>query len=89
MEQTPNGWSVLDRDAGILSYTYAFGSGSANAFVARYDEDKLLVLSPPYGLSEGAFTDLEVFGTVESVVANNGFHHLGQAEWKKRYPSSC
>ena len=86
MEQTPHGWSILDRDAGVLAYTYKFGSGSANAFVARYDGDKLLVLSPPYRLSEGAFADLEVFGTVESVVANNGFHHLGQAEWKKRYP---
>lgn len=88
MEQTPNGWSILDRDAGVLSYTYTLSSSSANAFVARYDGDKLLVLSPPCGLSEGAFTDLEAFGAVESVVANNGFHHLGQAEWKKRYPSA-
>ncbi|MGB8223746.1 MAG: hypothetical protein WCF10_14260 [Polyangiales bacterium] len=86
MEQTPHGWLILDKGAGVLAYTYKIGSGSANAFVARYDGDKLLVLSPPSRLSEGAFADLEVFGTVESVVANNGFHHLGQAEWKKRYP---
>jgi hypothetical protein len=88
MEKTAHGWSILDKDAGVLSYTYRFGAGSANAFVARYDGDKLLVLSPPSGLSEGAFADLEAFGTVESVVANNGFHHLGQAEWKRRYPSA-
>lgn len=88
MEQTPNGWFILDRDAGVLAYTYSFGSATANAFAARYDGDKLLVLSPPCGLSQGAFADLEDFGTVESVVATNGFHHLGQAEWKKRYPSA-
>ena len=58
MEQTPHGWSILDRDAGVLAYTYKFGSGSANAFVARYDGDKLLVLSPPYRLSEGDFAPL-------------------------------
>jgi hypothetical protein len=88
MEKTPHGWSILDRDAGVLSYAYGAGGGSANSFVARYHGDKLLVLSPPRGLSEGAYADLEDFGTVESVVANNGFHHLGQAEWKKRYPSA-
>ena len=88
MQQTPHGWAILDRDAGVLAYTYSFGAGSANAFVARYDDDKLLVLSPLCGLSEGAFADLDDFGTVESVIANNGFHHLGQAEWKNRYPSA-
>jgi len=88
MEQTPHGWTILDKDAGVLSYAYTFASGSANSFVARYLGDKLLVLSPPCGLSEGAFTDLERFGTVESEVASNGFHHLGQAEWKKRYPAA-
>jgi hypothetical protein len=88
MEQTPHGWSILDRDSAVLSYAYRVGAGSSNSFVARYHGDKLLVLSPPCGLSEGAFADLESFGTVESVVANNGFHHLGQAEWKKRYPSA-
>lgn len=88
MEQTKHGWSILDRNAGVLAYTYSFGSGMANTFVARYDGDKILVLSPACGLSEGAFADLEAFGTIESVVATNGFHHLGQAEWKKRYPSA-
>jgi len=88
MERTPHGWLILDRDAGVLSYRYAAGAGSSNAFVARYDGDKLLVLSPPCGLSEGAFADLEEFGTIESVVANNGFHHMGQGEWKSRYPSA-
>ena len=88
MENTPHGWTVIDRDAGILSRTYSFGPGTSNAFVARYDGDQLLVLSPPCGLSEEAFSDIDAFGTVASVVANNGFHHLGQAEWKKRYPNA-
>lgn len=88
MEKTKHGWSIIDRDAGVLSYTYSFGGGLSNAFAARFDGDKLLVLSPPCGVSEGAFVDLEAFGTVDAVVATNGFHHLGQAEWKKRYPNA-
>ena len=88
MEQTPHGWTILDRDAGVLSYAYTYGGGSANAFVARYGGDKLLVLSPPCKLPEAAFKELEEFGTVESVVATNGFHHLGQAEWKQRFPEA-
>lgn len=88
MEKTKHGWSIIDRDAGVLSYTYSFGGGLSNAFAARLDGDKLLVLSPPCGLSEGAYADLDAFGTVDAVVATNGFHHLGQAEWKKRYPNA-
>lgn len=88
MDETSNGWVILDEDAGVLTYTYSFGGGLANAFVARYDTDKLLVLSPPYRLSDGAFQDLERFGRVSSVVATNGFHHLGQPEWKARYPGA-
>ena len=88
MRKTEHGWLVIDEDAGVLSYTYSFGSGISNAFVARYDDDRLLVLSPPCGLSEEGFAELEAFGTVDSVVATNGFHHLGQAEWKRRYPNA-
>jgi glyoxylase-like metal-dependent hydrolase (beta-lactamase superfamily II) len=86
MKKTEHGWSVIDEDAGVLSYKYSFGGGISNAFVARYDGSKLLVLSPPCGLSEEGFADLEAFGTVDAVVATNGFHHLGQAEWKQRFP---
>ena len=36
MKKTEHGWSVIDEDAGVLSYTYSFGGGLSNAFVARY-----------------------------------------------------
>ncbi len=88
MEKTEHGWKIIDRDAGVLSYAYSFSSGRSNAFVARYGGDKLLVLSPPCGLTDGGYADLDAFGTVDAVVATNGFHHLGQAEWKARYPNA-
>ena len=36
MKKTEHGWSVIDEDAGALSYMYSFGSGVSNAFVARF-----------------------------------------------------
>ena len=89
METTPNGWMVLDRERAVLAHNYSFGgAGTANAFVARLADGKLLVISPPCRMTEAAFLELEAFGEVGAVVANNGFHHLGRAEWKKRYPDA-
>ncbi len=86
MEKTTNGWQIIDREAGVLSYTYSFGPGTANAFTARLADGRLLVVSPPYGVDEPVFADLQEFGEVGALVANNGFHHLGLAEWKARFP---
>lgn len=90
METTANGWVVIDRDARILTNSYVFDGkvSTANAFVAPLKDGKLMVISPPFRASEGLFTDLEAFGEVGAVVANNGFHHLGQPEWKARYPTA-
>lgn len=89
MDTTPAGWIVIDRDAAILTYTYRFGSGgTSNAFVARMGNGKLLVVSPPCGLGDAFFDDLAEFGEVGALVANNGFHHLGQVAWRARYPEA-
>lgn len=89
--QTPNGWTVIDRDAGVLSYTYVFDpktGATANTFTARMADERLLVISPACGVSRGVFDDIASFGEVGAVVANNGFHHLGQTEWRKRFPKA-
>ena len=89
MQTTPHGWKVLDRDAGILSYEYPFApDATANAFTARLHDGSLLVISPPSRVSESTFADLEAFGGVGAVLANNGFHHLGLPEWKDRFPEA-
>lgn len=89
MDKTPSGWTVIDRDAGVLSYLYSFGgAGSANCMTARLADGKLLVLSPAVGMSDEAFDELAQFGEVGALVANNGFHHLGQAQWRERFPQA-
>jgi hypothetical protein len=90
METTANGWVVIDRAARVLTSAYVFDgkTSTANAFVAPLADGKLMVISPPFRASEGLFRDLEGFGEIGAVVANNGFHHLGQPEWKARYPSA-
>ncbi len=88
-ETTPGGWQVIDREAGVLTYKYTFTkNGTANAFAARMPGGKMLVLSPPCNIDEGVFADLLEFGDVGAVVATNGFHHMGQAEWKARFPNA-
>lgn len=89
METTAAGWTVLDREAGVLALTYTFTkSGTATAFVARMADGTLLVVSPPTRFTDAAAAELAEFGDVGAIVANNGFHHLGQAEWRARYPKA-
>jgi hypothetical protein len=86
-QESPNGWTILDRAARIWCYEYGFSrSGKANCFVAGLPAGKLLVLSPAHRLPAAAFADLKAIGEVAAVVASNGFHHLGVAAWRDRYP---
>ncbi len=89
METTQHGWTVVDREAGVLVYEYAFTEGAtANAFAARIKDESLLLISPPCGVSDEIYDDLTAFGKVTAVVANNGFHYLGQAACKRRFPDA-
>jgi len=87
METTTHGWTILDRDAGVLEREYRFGkNGTARCFVARMGDGKLVAVSPACGLSEDAAADLAEFGELGAIVAPNGFHHLGIHEWRERFP---
>lgn len=89
METTAGGWTIIDREAGVLTREYNFTKdGTATTFVARMREGGLLVVSPSTDLSDEAAAELEEFGPVRAIVANNGFHHLGQGPWAERYPES-
>ena len=89
MEKTEHGWSVIDRDAGVLTYEYEFGpNAKANAFAARTRDGKMMIISPPCKVTEGVFEDVAEFGPVGALVPNNGFHHFGLAEWKRRFPNA-
>lgn len=98
MERTPHGWTVLDEAAGVLTYRYVFApdGSTANAFTLRLADGQLALLSPPAAVNAGpdapvdagVCDDLERFGGVGALVANNGLHHLGQAAWKARCPAA-
>lgn len=88
MNTTPNGWTILDADAGVLCHTYRFAGGTSKAFAARMKDGKLVVLSPSIPKSDGVFDDLLEYGDVGAVVATNGFHYLGQPAWRARFPDA-
>ena len=87
MRTTATGWRVIDADATILTWTYAFdGSASANCFVVRMGDGRLLVVSPACRMPKAAFQELGRYGQVGAVLANNGMHYLGLVEWRERFP---
>ncbi|MCA9707573.1 MAG: hypothetical protein KDK70_17100 [Myxococcales bacterium] len=89
MKTTPHGWTIIDADAGVLSFTYNFaGEGTSNTFTAKLPSGGLVVVSPASKISQEQFDDLAAYGEVEAVVANNGFHHLGLARWHELAPKA-
>jgi hypothetical protein len=88
METTAKGWNVLDRDSALLSREYSFGPGVATTFVFRGAGDGLIVISPCNGVDAAALDELADFGKVVALVANNGYHWLGQELWRKHFPAA-
>ncbi|MFT7583499.1 MAG: hypothetical protein ACI9MR_005186 [Myxococcota bacterium] len=86
---SPASWTVIDKDAGVLALSYTFTKGStSNSFAARMPDGKMLVVSPAVRLTDALAAELTTYGDVGYIVANNGFHHLGQAEWRARFPEA-
>ena len=82
------GWNVIDRDAAILWREYSFTKGAyATAMVFR-GADGLVVISPPSRLEARAYDAIAELGPVRALIANNTFHHLGQKEWRARFPDA-
>lgn len=89
MQTTPNGWQIIDGDAGVLAFSYRFaGEGQANCFTAKLPSGGLMVISPPNRWTEAEVGDLAAYGEVEAIVANNGYHHLGIGSWRERFPKA-
>ncbi|AKF04970.1 hypothetical protein DB32_002119 [Sandaracinus amylolyticus] len=82
------GWNVVDEERGILWREYPFTKGAyATTLVVRGPEG-LIVVSPGAGLDARAFDALREHGEVRALVANNTFHHLGQKDWRARFPDA-
>lgn len=88
METTPHGWKVFDADIPILTYSYSFGPGTANALAVGV-AGGLVIVSAPSRVADGVFEDLRPYGPVLALVASNAFHHMGIPEWKRRFPHAA
>ncbi len=82
------GWLPLDTDVGVWLWQYSFGPGPATGMLVRLVNGQLMIVSPPCGMSEAGFKQIEHDGTVSAIVAPCGFHHLGIAEWRARFPGA-
>lgn len=84
---TSKGLQVLDRAAGVAVVEYSFAKqGTANCFIARMGDGRLLVVSPATRLTDADAASITELGEIGAVVAPNGYHHLGIAEWRQRFP---
>jgi hypothetical protein len=82
------GWNVLAEDACVLWREYAFGRGAFATTLVFRGTDGLVVVSPPTKLSDRDYDALAELGDVRALVANNSFHHMGQAAWRARFPDA-
>jgi hypothetical protein len=81
-------WQALDSTGNVQMLTYSFGPGEANTLAVRLDDGSFLVVSPASNAGEGVLDELGKLGTVSALLAPNGFHHMGQAQWRKRFPEA-
>jgi len=89
MAKTDHGWDLLDEDAGALSYEYQFRrDATARCMTARLSDGSLAIISPPCGVGDEVVRDLERFGAVRAIIAPNGFHWLGLAQWTAAFPQA-
>lgn len=86
-----NQWVRVDAEAGpgvwVRSYRFS-GASTSNAFVVRFGDGELAIISPPCHVDEAGFTELDALGRVSALVAPNGFHHLGLPAFAARYPDA-
>ncbi|MGZ9014766.1 MAG: hypothetical protein ACXW2L_21165 [Burkholderiales bacterium] len=87
MQTTSATWTIFESDTPVLTYTYSFGPGMANA-LAVGGEGGLMVVSPPYRVQQKVFDEVESYGPVRALVASNAFHYMGIPEWKRRFPAA-
>ncbi len=79
-------WENLTEDGGVRWLKYSFGPGTATTLAARLDDGQWLVVSPPRDPSAQVLDGLG--GDVSALVAPNGYHYLGQAAWRARFPKA-
>jgi glyoxylase-like metal-dependent hydrolase (beta-lactamase superfamily II) len=85
---TERAWNIVDADRAIAWREYSFSKGAYATTLVFRGTDGLVVVSPPSRVPAADFDALAELGEVRALVANNTFHHLGQAEWRARFPNA-
>ena len=83
------GWNVVDEDTRVLWREYPFAKGGYATTLVFRGVDGLVVVSPGRGLDARAYDALREHGEVRALVANNTMHHMGQSEWRARFPDAA
>jgi len=81
-------WQPLTADGRTLWLKYWWGPGSANALAFRQADGAWAIVSPPSEAPASVFDHLAARGRIASLIAPNGFHYLGQAAWRERFPEA-
>ncbi|MBX3203945.1 MAG: hypothetical protein KF764_02690 [Labilithrix sp.] len=81
-------WNILDDDGRVLYREYRFTKGAYATTFAFRGTDGLVVVSPGSNMDARAYDALREHGEVSALVANNAWHHLGQAAWRERFPDA-
>lgn len=82
------GWTKLADDPLVLVRSYTFGAAAANALLVGLPNGKLLVASPPCGMSPAELQAMARHGEVAALLENNGLHHLGLGSWCAAFPGA-
>ncbi|MBW4577956.1 MAG: hypothetical protein KME42_00070 [Tildeniella nuda ZEHNDER 1965/U140] len=81
-------WQEVIEDSNVWVYEYVANGYKANAVAVTLEDGELAIVSPPIGLSEADFTEIDAKGQVTALIAPHSAHDLGQNEWQARYPDA-
>jgi hypothetical protein len=87
MRTEPGTWAAVTSDLPVRTCAYNFGPGYASALAVPCDGG-VAIVSPPCHATEATFADASSLGKVRAIIAPNGFHTMGVAPWKARFPDA-
>lgn len=85
---TDDSWRSLTACGDVRVLKYSWGPANANALAVRLGAHGWLVVSPPRGAPPAVQDELAADGGVSALLAPNAYHYLGQAAWRRRFPTA-
>jgi hypothetical protein len=81
-------WRPLTADGTVRWLKYSWGPATASSLAVHLGGRGWLVVSAPVGAPPSVADELDRDGGVAFLLAPNAYHHLGQREWRSRFPSA-